>query len=72
MQGKAEEAHVADVIHEMNKPFARAKDDADLDSLLKEQDCGGDPMLKFLTKKKEAKSKAPSKNLIFLSSLYCC
>lgn len=60
-QGKAEESRVAEMVHEMSKPLARAKDDADLDSYLKDQDREGDPMLEFMKKKKEKKNKGPSK-----------
>lgn len=45
--------------HEMNKPFARYADDADLDEYLKEQERDGDPMLKYIKQKqiKEGKRK---------------
>lgn len=59
-QGAAEEQRVAEMVHEMNKPLARGKDDADLDSYLKDQDRAGDPMLEFMKKKRDAKSKQPS------------
>jgi len=59
-QGAAEKERITEMAHEMNKPLARTKDDADLDSFLKDQDRDGDPMLAFLKKKKSAKSKAPS------------
>lgn len=61
-QGKAVEERAAEVAHEMSKPIARGKDDADLESYLKDQDREGDPMLEFMKKKKAAKSKAPSKS----------
>ena len=34
------------------KPLARQRDDADLDSMLREQEREGDPMLEFMRKKK--------------------
>lgn len=46
----------------MSKPLARGKDDADLDSYLKDQDRDGDPMLAFMKQKKEKKNKGPSKH----------
>ena len=49
------------MVHEMSKPLARAKDDADLDAHLKEVDREGDPMLKYMKQKKERKNKGPSK-----------
>ena len=39
----------------MSKPLARYKDDEDLERLLKEREREGDPMLKFLKKKKHKK-----------------
>ncbi|XP_067943744.1 BUD13 homolog [Watersipora subatra] len=57
-QGAAEQERVADMVHEMSKPLARARDDADLDTHLKQLDREGDPMLKFI-KQKESKRKGP-------------
>lgn len=59
-QGKAEQDRVAEMVHEMSKPLARGKDDADRDSYLKDIDREGDPMLEFMKKKKDKKNKGPS------------
>ncbi|XP_033098003.1 BUD13 homolog isoform X2 [Anneissia japonica] len=48
---------VNDHVHEMEKPFARYENDTDLESMLKDQQRDGDPMLAFL-KKKAAKVNA--------------
>ncbi|XP_064598389.1 LOW QUALITY PROTEIN: BUD13 homolog [Liolophura sinensis] len=46
---------VSDAIHEMSKPLARARDDKDLDDMLRKMDREGDPMAAFLTKKATSK-----------------
>ena len=46
---------IKDLLHEVNKPLARYKDDVDLDEHLREVDREGDPMLGFLRKKKSTK-----------------
>ncbi len=46
-----------DAVHEMSKPLARGKDDADLDEMLKHQEREGDPMLEYIKKKKASKTK---------------
>ncbi|XP_074653252.1 uncharacterized protein LOC141907490 [Tubulanus polymorphus] len=59
-QTEFKEQNVQDTLHEMSKPLARYKDDADLDEMLKNQERDGDPMLAFLKKKKSAKTKKPA------------
>ena len=51
-QGKESERKLQDDLHEMQKPLARYKDDQDLDRMLKDQTRDGDPMLAYLSKKK--------------------
>lgn len=60
-QGAAAQERVAEMMHEMNKPLARSKDDTDLDAHLKAIDREGDPMLNYMRQKKATKSKGPSK-----------
>lgn len=60
-QGEADVVRASEILYEMSKPLARSADDADLDAHLREQEREGDPMLAFIKKKKEKKSKAPSK-----------
>ncbi|XP_055338269.1 BUD13 homolog [Paramacrobiotus metropolitanus] len=43
---------VQDALHEMSKPLARYVDDSDRDAFLKAQDREGDPMLEYLSKKR--------------------
>lgn len=50
-------------LYEMSKPLARYADDEDLEKHLKEQEREGDPMLKFIKKKKE-KQIDPSKGYL--------
>lgn len=56
-QQKEKESNLQDHLHEMSKPMARYRDDTDLDSMLKDKDREGDPMLAFM-KKKQAKNNA--------------
>ena len=48
-----QERNVAEAVHEMSKPLARYRDDADLDEKLKVIEREEDPMQDFLTKKKK-------------------
>ncbi|XP_060067826.1 BUD13 homolog [Ylistrum balloti] len=52
-QKEVKESMMMDQLHEISKPLARYRDDADLDSMLREQDREGDPMLAFIKKKKQ-------------------
>jgi len=56
-QEKSQQEKIDEHLHEIQKPLARYKDDKDLDHLLKEIDRDGDPMLAYLTKKKDKVSK---------------
>ena len=61
------EAFVQAALHEASKPVARFRDDADLDAAQREMDREGDPMLKFIKRKKEKQqSKGPGGNLTLL------
>ncbi|EDV22405.1 uncharacterized protein TRIADDRAFT_28663 [Trichoplax adhaerens] len=51
-QKKLAEEKLADAAHEINKPFARYADDADLDQQQREAERDGDPMLDYIKKKK--------------------
>ena len=55
------EQEVEDMIHEMNKPLARYKDDEDLDKMLREKERSGDPMLEFVRKRKEKREEGNKK-----------
>ena len=46
------EDKIKDELYEMSKPLARYADDEDLERMLKERERDGDPMLKFMKKKK--------------------
>lgn len=59
-QEVAAKEHLQEMIHEMNKPLARAKDDEDLDKMLREQEREEDPMLAFIRTKKK-KQNQPDK-----------
>ena len=52
-QVKSAQEKLADELHEMAKPLARYRDDEDLERMLKEREREGDPMLKFIKKKKD-------------------
>ncbi|XP_062613069.1 BUD13 homolog [Saccostrea cucullata] len=45
-------ARLEDHLYEMSKPLARARDDKDLDNMLKDMERADDPMLAFIKKKK--------------------
>ncbi|XP_061175983.1 BUD13 homolog [Saccostrea echinata] len=45
-------AKLEDHLYEMSKPLARARDDKDLDAMLKDMERADDPMLAFIKKKK--------------------
>uniref|UniRef100_S4NSA2 BUD13 homolog n=3 Tax=Pararge aegeria TaxID=116150 RepID=S4NSA2_9NEOP len=51
-QVESQEAAVQDFLHEASKPFARYKDDGDLESKLKDVERQGDPMLRYIKDKK--------------------
>ncbi|KAG8434501.1 hypothetical protein GDO86_012761 [Hymenochirus boettgeri] len=51
-QKEQQRKNVEDATREMEKPLARYIDDSDLDKMLREQEREGDPMAKFLKKKK--------------------
>lgn len=57
-QEKNYQQKLQDDLNEVEKPLARYKDDKDLDVLLKNQDREGDPMLAFISKSKNKKTKA--------------
>lgn len=57
VQQRKQDQNVKDAIHESKKEFARHKNDEDLEEYLKAQEREGDPMLKFIKKKKEKKTK---------------
>ncbi|XP_056010157.1 BUD13 homolog isoform X1 [Ostrea edulis] len=50
-------ARVEDHLYEMSKPLSRAKDDEDLDAMLKNKERADDPMLAFIKKKTKDKAK---------------
>ncbi|XP_033758584.1 BUD13 homolog [Pecten maximus] len=52
-QKEEKQSMMIDHLHEVNKPLARYRDDSDLDTMLREQDREGDPMLAFIKKKKQ-------------------
>nr|DBA16221.1 TPA: hypothetical protein GDO54_003635 [Pyxicephalus adspersus] len=52
-QQEQQRQNLEDATREMAKPLARYIDDVDLDLMLREQEREGDPMAKFLKKKKE-------------------
>ncbi|CAF0857250.1 unnamed protein product [Didymodactylos carnosus] len=52
-QVKEHEDTVKDFLEQSEKPLARYRDDKDLESMLKEREREDDPMLKFLSNKKE-------------------
>jgi len=59
-QTEEKDRKVQEMLHEMEKPLARYKDDEDLDKLLREKEIEDDPMLEYMRKqkaKKEAKEK---------------
>ena len=59
-QIEQQQERVQAAVHEMSKPLARYEDDKDLDAHLKSIDREGDPMLKFLAKKRsKASSSGP-------------
>ncbi|XP_062511492.1 BUD13 homolog [Corticium candelabrum] len=60
-QQQMKEQEVEDMIHEMNKPLARYKDDEDLDKMLREKERSGDPMLEFVRKRKEKREEGNKK-----------
>ena len=49
--------NIEDAVLEAQKPFARHRDDEDLDRMLREQERDGDPMAAMLRRKKEKDSK---------------
>ncbi|KAE8592564.1 hypothetical protein XENTR_v10018791 [Xenopus tropicalis] len=55
-QKEQQQKKLEDAIKEMEKPLARYIDDTDLDKMLREQEREGDPMAKFLQKKKDKKT----------------
>ncbi|XP_064471187.1 LOW QUALITY PROTEIN: BUD13 homolog [Ornithodoros turicata] len=52
VQQEQQEKQLEEHLYEMSKPFSRYEGDADLEKHLKEQDRAGDPMLKYIKKKK--------------------
>ncbi|KAK2165363.1 hypothetical protein LSH36_51g01011 [Paralvinella palmiformis] len=54
-QAQIQQQALEEVMHEMDKPLTRNRDDADLDAHLKAQEREGDPMLAFIKKKKSNK-----------------
>ncbi len=52
-QYEEQQAAVNDALHEATKPLARAKDDQDMDEMLKDRDREDDPMLEYMKKKKQ-------------------
>jgi pre-mRNA-splicing factor CWC26 len=69
-QQEQQQKNVEDHLHEASKPFARFKDDEDLDKQLKDQHRAEDPMLKFL-KKKKPKDEKKTKGLICKVNVQC-
>jgi pre-mRNA-splicing factor CWC26 len=51
-QTEEKAARLEDHLYEMSKPLSRAKDDKDLDAMLKNEERADDPMLAFIKKKK--------------------
>ena len=56
-----------EALHEVNKPLARSRNDADLDAHLRQQDREGDPMLAFIKKKKAKTNKSGKVLLLYFS-----
>ena len=52
VQTQSREKKLEDELHEMAKPLARYRNDADLEEMLRNQERQDDPMLAFMTKKK--------------------
>ncbi|XP_053307571.1 BUD13 homolog isoform X2 [Spea bombifrons] len=52
-QKEKQQQNLEEAAREIEKPLARYADDADLDQMLREREREGDPMAKFLQKKKE-------------------
>ena len=61
---------VTEALREADKPLARYKDDKDLDDLLKNVEREGDPMLAYITKKKE-KGDSGKKGTLVIYVQYC-
>mmetsp|Transcript_46615 Transcript_46615/g.117396 ORF Transcript_46615/g.117396 Transcript_46615/m.117396 type:complete len:223 (+) Transcript_46615:131-799(+) len=57
VQKKQKEDEIARLEKEKNAPFARYRDDEEINQEQRETDRWGDPMLKYMMKKKEKKSK---------------
>ncbi|XP_046876323.1 BUD13 homolog [Hypomesus transpacificus] len=57
VQGQMQNQNIEDAVLEAQKPFARHRDDEDLDRMLREQERDGDPMAAMLRRKKEKDSK---------------
>ncbi|KRY77896.1 BUD13 -like protein, partial [Trichinella pseudospiralis] len=55
-QAKEREERLQDMAKEIDKPFARYEDDADLDEMLKKMEYEEDPMLEYIRRKKRKKN----------------
>ncbi|KAI4472308.1 hypothetical protein M0802_016948, partial [Mischocyttarus mexicanus] len=62
------EEKLKNYLHEINKPFARYADDADLDKALREQEKEGDPMLEYIRNKKIKEGKIKPDELKYQGS----
>ena len=64
-QLRAREQREEDIQHEMGKAFARTAQDHDMNDMLKNKLLAEDPMLEYLTKKKEQKNVAGPKKPVY-------
>ncbi|KRX60557.1 BUD13 -like protein, partial [Trichinella sp. T9] len=55
-QAKEREERLQDMAKEIDKPFARYEDDADLDEMLKKMEYEEDPMLEYIRRKRRKKN----------------
>ena len=58
-QQEAQSARLAQDVQEMSKPLARFADDQDLERMLREQERDGDPMARYMGKKKAKSGEGP-------------
>ena len=59
------QSRINEDLREMDKPLARSADDVDLDAHLKDQDREEDPMLQYIKKKREQKTRGGGERVIF-------
>ena len=69
-QDKMQQEAVSEALREADKPLARYKDDKDLDNLLKNVEREGDPMLAYITKKKQKGDTGKKGSLVIYIQYY--